>query len=469
MPRLPDSGRRPILLVGLPESGLLNSLLVLAEELARRGVPDLFLATDEHRRADVEALASTSKVEFVSLGDVLYEASAQAWDEHTYNAVTQRSRFKALRALLRHSFDSTLRVDKYCRLRDAVTEDRPALMVIDAMCVFAIDVAITEGIPYVLSSPFLASNMVSALVPFSASYTPRDFPTPRSGLPWPMSPLQQLSNRLFRLRTALIFTEPSMSRRARDDSRVREQLGISRLARRPLARVDQAERVLCYSVAELDYPFPAPPKVHLVGAMIPPLPQVPDGGELAAWLDAQTSVVYQGFGTITRLTRDEVATLVEVARRLAPDHQVLWKLPAEQEHLLPRRDTLPPNLRIESWLPSQLDVLAHPNVRAFFNHAGSNAFHEGIYFGKPQVLRPLWMDCHDVALRARDAGVGLLLDRPETIELDDVTDKLRRVLGEPSFHERAAHFAALQRAAGGRVAAADLIVELSALAGTRRP
>jgi polyene glycosyltransferase len=464
----PDPVRRPVLMVGLPESGLLNPLLVLAGELAGRGVDDLLFATDEHRRADVEALTSTSKVEFVSLGEVLPELSALTWDDRTYRAVTQRSRLRALRALLKNSFDPTLRVDKYRALRAAVAEHRPALMVIDVMCDFGINLAITEGIPYVLSVPFLASNVVSATVPFGLSYTPRDFPTPRSGLPYPMSPAQQLSNRLFRLGSLLTFAEPSMARRLLSEFRIRRELGISRLAHRPMARFEHAERVLCYSVAELDYPFRVPDKMHLVGAMVPPLPQAADGGELTAWLDAQTSVVYQGFGTITRLTRDEVWTLVEVARRLAPDHQVLWKLPAEQQHLLPPRETLPPTLRIESWLPSQLDVLAHPTVRVFFNHAGSNAFHEGLYFGKPQVLRPLWVDCHDEAVRARDLGVGLPLERPETLDLDDVTGTLRRVLGEPSFRERAERIADLQRAAGGRVAAADVVLDLPALARTRR-
>ncbi|OLF06429.1 glycosyltransferase [Actinophytocola xanthii] len=463
-----DPVRRPVLMVGLPESGLINPLLVLAGELARRGVNDLLFATDEPRRAEVEALTSASKVEFVSLGEVLPELSALTWDDRTYRAVTQRSPLRALRALLKNSFDPTLRIPKYRALREAVAEHRPAVMVIDAMCDFAVNLAITEKIPYVLSVPFLASNVVSATVPFGRTYTPRDFPTPRSGLPYPMTPAQQLRNRLFRLCTLLTFVEPSMSRRMRSESRIRRELGISRLAHRPMARFEHAERVLCYSVAEIDYPFRIPDKMHLVGAMVPPLPQAPEERELTSWLDAQTSVVYQGFGTITRLSRAEVATLVEVARRLSPDHQVLWKLPAEQQHLLPPRETLPPTLRIENWLPSQLDVLAHPNVRVFFNHAGSNAFHESLYFGKPQVLRPLWMDCHDEATRARDIGVGLALDHPERLDLADVTDKLLRVLGDPSFRERTEHLAGLQRAAGGRVAAADVVLDLPVLAGSRR-
>lgn len=463
------AARRPVLLVGLPESGLLNPLLVLAGELARRGVPDLLFATDEPRRAEVEALSAASPVEFVSLGAVLPELSAVTWDDETYRAVMQRSRIKGFRAMLKRTYDPTLQVGKFRRLAAIVERRRPAVMVIDVMCQFAVDVAITQRIPYVLSSPFLVSNGLVANVPFGRTVTPRSFPTPRSGLPYPMSPRQQLENRLFRLRTVTMFADPRMSRRLGEDKRIRDELGIPAAARRSMAAIDHAELVLCYSLAELDYPFALPAKIRPVGAMVPPLPQAPGaGGELAGWLDAHESVVYQAFGTITRLTRAEVAGFVEVARRLDGRHHVLWKLPAEQQHLLPARSELPANLRIEDWLPSQLDVLAHPHVRLFFNHGGGNAFHEGLYFGKPQVLRPLWVDCHDQAVRAVDLGFGLTPRRPHLVDPDDVTGTLLRVLDSPGFRERAEHFAARQHAAGGRQAAADALLEHLDLATVRQ-
>jgi polyene glycosyltransferase len=155
---------------------------------------------------------------------------------------------------------------------------------------------------------------------------------------------------------------------------------------------------------------------------------------------------------------------VEVARRLEGSHQILWKLPTSQQEFLPPRDELPGNLRIETWVSSQMDVLAHPNVKVFFTHAGGNGFHEGLYFGKPLVVRPLWIDCYDQAIRGQDSGVSLTLDRPQTIDPDDVIDKLTRVLDNSSYRERAEHFGALQREAGGRVAAADLILGLRAMA-----
>ncbi|MBD0693927.1 glycosyltransferase [Streptomyces sp. CBMA123] len=460
-----SAAQRPILFVSLPESGLLNPLLVLAGELARRGVPDLWFATDEPRRADVRALADQSAVEFASLGEVFSELSAVSWGDEVYRQVTQPSRFKAHRAVIRQSYRPDLQAEKYRRLATVVDKCDPALMVIDCVSAFAVDLALTRGIPFVLSVPFLPSNVLTSHSPFGPSYTPKDFPVPHSGLPYPMGFGQRLRNRLFKLRTLALFFHPAMGKVLSEDARLRKELGLPKPS--PMTRIDRAEMVLCNSVRELDYPFEIPGKVELVGAMVPPLPEASraeDGTGVMDWLDAQSSVVYMGFGTITRLTRPQVADLVEVARRLDGRHQVLWRLPAEQQHLLPPRDELPGNLRVESWLPSQLDVLAHPRVEVFFTHGGGNGFHEGVYFGKPLVIRPLWVDCYDQAVRGRDFGISLTLDRPQDLDPDDVVDKLSRVLGDRSFRERAERIGTAQRAAGGRTAAADLLLGLPALA-----
>ncbi|MFI5758999.1 glycosyltransferase [Streptomyces sp. NPDC051569] len=461
-----DSNRRPILFVSYAESGLLNPLLVLAEELSRRGVEDLWFAADEKGRSDIEATKVETPVTFASLGDVVSEMSAVTWDDETYREVTQRSRFKAHRAVIKHSFAPESRVEKYRRLEAIVDEVRPALMVIESMCQFGYELAITKKIPFVLGVPFVPSNVLTSHVPFAKSYTPAGFPVPHSGLPGEMTFAQRVENHLFRLRTLGMFMNSSMRKVVEVDNRIRGELGIAPEARAMMARIDHAEMVLCYSVPELDYPFPVPDKLRLVGAMVPPLPQAPDDDGLSDWLSAQKSVVYMGFGTITRLTREQVGALVDVTRRLSDEHQVLWKLPKEQQELLPPAEELPDNLRIESWVPSQLDVLAHPNVKVFFTHAGGNGYHEGLYFGKPLVVRPLWVDCDDQAIRGQDFGVSLTLDRPETVDPDDVYDKLTRVLDDDAFRERAEHFGELLRAAGGRSSAADLIQGLPVLAAT---
>jgi len=80
------------------------------------------------------------------------------------------------------------------------------------------------------------------------------------------------------------------------------------------------------------------------------------------------------------------------------------------------------------------------------------------------VVRPLWVDNYDQAVRGQDLGLSLTLDPPRTADPDEVAGKLIRVLDDPSFRERAEHFGGLMRAAGGREAAADLVLGLPALA-----
>ncbi|MFF4948338.1 glycosyltransferase [Streptomyces chattanoogensis] len=457
-----ESARRPILFVSLPESGLLNPLLVLAGELSRQGVADLWFATDEPRRNDVKRIAEGSPVEFASLGEVDSEMSAVTWSDEIYREVTQPSRFKAHRAVVRHTYRPGLQAEKFRRLQAVIDEVRPALMVIDCISSFAVDAAIARKIPYVLSVPFLPSNVLTAHTHFAKSYTPRGFPVPHTGLSRRMTLAQRVTNELFKLRTFAMFLNPRLGKVLAEDNRRRKELGLP--AASFMARIEHADLVLCNSIAELDYPFDIPKKMRLVGAMVPPLPEAPDDQDLLPWLDAQSSVVYVGLGTITRLTREQVGSMVEVARRLEGRHQVLWKLPSEQQHLLPPKESLPGNLRIESWVPSQMDVLAHPKVKVFFSHGGGNGYNEGMYFGKPLVVRPLWVDCYDQAVRGQDFGISLTLDQPQNLDVNDVVDKLTRVLCTPSFHEKAERRAALMRSAGGRETAAGLVLALPALA-----
>ncbi|HEX3782128.1 MAG TPA: glycosyltransferase [Pseudonocardiaceae bacterium] len=452
-----DSGRKPILFVSFPEAGLINTLLVIAGEMARRGVEDLWFATDDPAREEVEALSAASEVRFASLGAVVPEFSAKNWDDKIYRKVTQRSRFRAHRALVRHNFDLRLRIGKFRALDALVEEVKPALMVIDSVSMHAVEVAIMRKIPFVVSLPFMPSTLFPMKLPMS-------FPMLHTGLPLNMNLWQRIYNFYFKSRAGLMFLHPTVYRTLRKSIPERRALKIPPETFYPSVKVDYAELVLCFSVFGLEYEFPVPDKVKMVGAIIPPLPEAPRDEDLFGWLDANDSVVFMALGTLTRLTRKQVHAMVEVARRLEGHHQVLWKLPREQQKLLPPSSELPGNLRVEHWLPSQLDVLAHKNVAAFFTHAGGNSFHEGLYFGKPLIHRPLWLDNYDQSIRGVDAGVGLTLDRPDTLLVKDTFDKITRVLSDPSFRERAEHFGkVLQEEAGGLHASVDLILGCDAL------
>lgn len=107
----------------------------------------------------------------------------------------------------------------------------PALMVIESMSSYAVDLALTRNIPFVLSVPFLPSNVLTSHNPFGSSYTPKNFPVPHSGLPFPMNAVQRMSNRLFKLRTLALFVNPAMGKVLSEDARIRKELACRRPVR----------------------------------------------------------------------------------------------------------------------------------------------------------------------------------------------------------------------------------------------
>ncbi|WHT16656.1 glycosyltransferase [Crossiella sp. CA-258035] len=447
--------RRPVLFVSRPESGLLNPMLVLAGELADRGVPDVWYATDESRRGQIEERG----LSFASLGRGAPELSLSTMDDGAYSRFSSRKRFVSHRESLRMVMQPKLMAEEYRKLTAAVDELKPALMVIESASSFATSLAIARGIPFVATLPFLPSHSYASWVPLLAkSHLPKGFPRPNTGLPYPMNPLQKLRNMVFGLRTLAMYMGPKMRPHLQEYVKLQIECGITREAMRTDGQVTDSKMVMAFSVAEVDFPFPKPERLELTGAMLPPLPEVPGRTEVGEWLDQHDSVVYIGLGTLARLSRADVAGIVQVARNLEGRHHVLWNLPKERHQLLPA--DLPSNLRIESWLPSQYDVLAHPSVKVFFTHAGSNGFHESLYFGKPMVTRPMFADCHDIATRGEHFGVSLTVRRPHLIEPADITAKLTRVLIEPSFRANAERIAKVQQAAGGRERAAELLLQL---------
>src|SRR5258708_20391605 len=59
----------PILFASTAHAGQINPLLSIAGELSRRGVPDLWFASTDNRRAEVERAAFGSPIHFVSCGN----------------------------------------------------------------------------------------------------------------------------------------------------------------------------------------------------------------------------------------------------------------------------------------------------------------------------------------------------------------------------------------------------------------
>jgi len=458
-----NSGRR-ILFASKPSWGHINLLISIAGELAARGIGDIWFASTDKRKAEIEAISGGDSVRFMSLGPSRPELEPENWPDETMRAMTTGSPLRNLATVVDVNTDPDYSRQQYLRTLEIVDEVRPALAVIDLDSRWAIDAVTKKGVPYVLTYPGPVSCIYAERLPWS-------YPTPFSGLPKDMSPSQRIRNVLFRLGVMAVPMRPKYLLSALtpifktifEDIRANPFGGkpdTDYIPGRQSQYADGAVAVLAHSVFGIEYPFPnIPGNLRMLGAIIPrdADTEVTDD-DLARWLDTHESVVYAAFGTIMRLAPQQIQAIVDVAVRLGPEHQVLWKLPRSRRHLLPSE--LPPNLRVESWVPSQPAVLAHPHVRVFFNHGGGNAIHEGLHFGKPQLVMPFWTDNLDNAARIVDSGAGLALPHFRDPDAGDIAAKLTRLLDERGFRSSAEGWSRQLREAGGVVAAAEEITRV---------
>jgi polyene glycosyltransferase len=447
-----------ILFVSNSGWGRVNPLLTIAGELAARGVGDIwFASTDGHRDA-IEAIpGGEPPVRFASLGPVVTEKEPESWSDATLRAMTTRSTLRNIKAVWTVSADFDYRRRQYLRTCEIIDEVGPALAVVDMFSHSAMDAIGTKHVPYLTVCPATPSQVYTERLP-------KDYPTPLSGLPRNMTPRQRVYNRAFRFGYAAMGWDPRTLRENVQFFRDRQAEGLVNPSSAVSKYADGAIAVLSYFVFGYEYPFPAPDNLKMVGGLIPAaLGPADDGGDLGRWLDLHESIVYTAFGTIMRLNPRQISAIVDAVAEIGPDHHMLWKLPRSRQHLLPA--ALPPNLRVESWVPSQLATLAHPHVRASFNHGGDNSVQESLYFGKPQLVMPFWMDNADNASRVIDSGAGLAVARHREPDGHDIAAKLTRLLREPGFASRGQHWAERMREAGGVSAAADEVAGALAKVG----
>lgn len=435
-----------ILFASPEHPGELNPLLSIVLELADRGHTDLYVSSHEEARPRVEG---KYPVEFLSTGPVRSSIDESVYAKMVRGPMTTAGMAALARRIMREEAAGAV----YTATLRHIDQVKPRLMVIDALNPGAFDAALVRNIPYIVTIPYPASSFYQSRLPWR-------YPTPGSGLPERISGVKALKNVAYRLRLQAAM----LSAVDRRSVKRRKAAGIRNVFGQPEKYGASARAVFAFSAFGIEFPFSAPDNLHMLGPMIPPVdPFGSQGGELADWLDAHESVVYVCLGTMAKLTTDQLTALAGALDRLGPRHRVLWKLPKEQRAQLPLG--LGDHIRFEEWVPSQLAVLGHRNVRVFVTHGGGNGLHEGIYFGKPLVVTPFWLDCYDLAARAADAGVGLSLDRPPRFTADEVFGMLSRVLDEEQFTERSRYWSRQLRDAGGVGRAADLILEMARPAG----
>ncbi|KAL5769650.1 hypothetical protein ACOSP7_013804 [Xanthoceras sorbifolium] len=122
--------------------------------------------------------------------------------------------------------------------------------------------------------------------------------------------------------------------------------------------------------------------------LISPPPVVLDTSSCLLWLDRQkpASVAYLGFGSVLRLSPNEIVAVAEALE--ASKVPFIWSLKKNLQAHLPKTNL---NGIVVEWAP-QLDVLAHNAVGVFINHGGWSSLMESMGCGVPMIIRPFFGD-----------------------------------------------------------------------------
>ncbi|MGM0606336.1 MAG: glycosyltransferase [Halobacteriota archaeon] len=117
------------------------------------------------------------------------------------------------------------------------------------------------------------------------------------------------------------------------------------------------------------------------------------------------------------------------------------------------RETLPDNVRIETWFPqpsviSQADVVIH--------HGGNNTTNECLYFGTPAIVMPYVWDGHDNATRVQETGHGFKQHRSEWTD-EELAEKIDASLTDETIQSNVAAASEHMQAVAGQQKAARLL------------
>jgi len=189
--------------------------------------------------------------------------------------------------------------------------------------------------------------------------------------------------------------------------------------------------VLWFTITDdiVDYPRPMMPNMVSIagltvkrstGKLPPDIKNFIDG--------AEKGVILVTFGSmVSTIPYDAVEKFSSAFRRL-DGYRVIWRLN--------NRDNvkLPDNVMIAQWLP-QGDILAHPSLKLFVTHCGTNGQYEAVYHGVPMIGFPVFLDQFHNAKRLVHKGFGLSMNIHD-FTADQLLENVHKILEDKSYKER---------------------------------
>ncbi|KAJ5038673.1 uncharacterized protein L3040_006353 [Drepanopeziza brunnea f. sp. 'multigermtubi'] len=186
---------------------------------------------------------------------------------------------------------------------------------------------------------------------------------------------------------------------------------------------DRAHISFINSFMGLETPVPLDPLVCPVGPLMK-ASWAPLTPEFSTFLEARSSVVYIGFGTLASMTLVRFTKLRDTIRVLLQSGHIdgaIWsikKIPAGGEPSAPTKEgsdddllAKDSNIMMVPFAP-QRAILEHPSVKLFISHAGAQSTHEAIFHGVLMLCMPIFGDHYPYALRCEEnGGMALRLDK----------------------------------------------------------
>jgi polyene glycosyltransferase len=229
------------------------------------------------------------------------------------------------------------------------------------------------------------------------------------------------------------------------------------------------------SFAGIEPPVLMPPHLHLVGTILDKEQiKTPLDKPLKNWLNNKSNVIYINLGTISLLNEEQMMAITEGLK----NRNVIWRIGKSQKNELVKlvnkkfgyTSNTPQQQKqfyITSWISSMYAVMNHTNVKIIFNHAGANTFYESIYFGKPQILFPRWLDTYDYAATAQDLKLGIQLRPsnkiPDASQINEAVELLlvNQTSSSSNIYWNQVHYwSNLLKNAGGASKAANIITNV---------
>ncbi|AXC11438.1 Zeaxanthin glucosyl transferase [Acidisarcina polymorpha] len=408
--------------VSMPLSGHLNPMTALARKLQSRGNEVVMIGVP-----DVEPFARAAGIEFVPFCEAEYPlgSTAVAWGE-----VAKRHGFDVVEYTTRHLNPGLISAGLK-HLPGKLVETGVEAMIFDTVCFYMEFVPMSMNIPYVHIWNILH-------VDFSATTPPCFFSSPYE------TGGKAIAKNAEALQSVGGIWEPMVQ--AAMPYAERWALEVDWHV--PGATMSKLA-VVTQTPAEFDFPgIPWPAQFHYAGPFHDDQGREPISFPWERLTGAP--LIYASLGTLVNGLDQVYIAILKAAEKLT-DFQVVLSIGKNVS--IENLGEIPSNVIVVRVAP-QIELLKRAAL--CITHAGLNTALESLGQGVPMVAIPIGYDQPGVASRIAYHGVGEFLEI-EDLTVENLLELSRRVMGNPSYREKAAYFQSVIAETHGLDVAASVI------------